>query len=349
MAERSGVGDQGGVVDPVLDRVGDRVQALCRLGFGQTGPRVAGLTDVNQGRGAFSIVVRAELDWPAGGGPADRGPATVVAKLPIDGPNGRAAAAAGAYRREALAYQRILADSPIITPAMYAIDEGGDDTWAFLLEDLSGHRRFDQLVGLPAAEAVAVSKELATFHRLWSDKPDLADLPVRRNTIAGLPEHGLRAGLRALETIWSEDLDDGDRRLYRRLVGGRPRLAERFEAGAVTLCHGDPRADNFAFDAQGRLVLFDWQQMAIQFGEADLAWLSATSLETEVRRAVDRDLIGAYDGDIDRYRLGLALPGLTVLLLAQRETTSERTRRFVATSLRRIAAAVDDLDVLGLT
>jgi hypothetical protein len=137
------------------------------------------------------------------------------------------------------------------------------------------------------------------------------------------------------------------------------------------LCHGDPRADNLVFRESGsrekgnretagrqatdrpaaghqptdQVVLFDWQQMAIQFGEADVAWLAATSLDVEVRRRTERDLVEGYGGSFDRYRLGLALPGLTVLLLAQREATTERTGRFIATSLQRIGAAIADLNI----
>ena len=80
-------------------------------------------------------------------------------------------------------------------------------------------------------------------------------------------------------------------------------------------------------------MLFDWQQIAVQFGEADLAWLMATSLDPEVRRAGHEDLVGAYGADIDRLRLGFVLPGLAALMLAQRTADHPRTRRFIATSL----------------
>lgn len=322
-----------------------QVAALCRSAFGPDGPTITGLTDANRGRGAFSVVLRAELAWP---GSTAAGPSSVVAKLPVGGANGRSAIESGAYDREALAYGSLLPGSPITTPTIFAIDQPGDGTCSLLMEDLSSHRSYDQVTGLPGEAALAVARQLTHFHRAWADDPRLAGLPVRRNTVAGLPGDGLAAGLACLETSWSDVLGPDERDLYRRLVDARPRLAERFAAAPTTLCHGDPRADNFVFDRNGRLVLFDWQQLAVQFGEADLAWLSATSLEVDGRRRLDDDLVNAYGGSRDRYRLGMALPGLAVLLLAQRELGGERTRRFVAVSLKRIAAAVGDLDVPGL-
>ena len=121
--------------------------------------------------------------------------------------------------------------------------------------------------------------------------------------------------------------------------------------GGQTLCHGDPRADNVVFAEDDRAVLFDWQQMAVQFGEADLAWLLSTSTTPETRRDVEADVIASYAlargqnaaTTWERYRLGMVLPGLAVLFLAQRETADERTEQLIATSLERIGIAVDDL------
>jgi hypothetical protein len=79
-----------------------------------------------------------------------------------------------------------------------------------------------------------------------------------------------------------------------------------------------------------------------------VAWLAATSLQTETRRAEEFALLAEIGGDRDRYRLAMALPGLAVLLLAQREIDSERAERFVRTSLSRIAAAVVDLELRTL-
>ncbi len=324
-----------------------QVSDLCQEAFGAD-LEVTSLVDINRGRGAFSSVLLAELRSTRPQGPtrADPGlhptPETVVAKLPIDGPNGRAATVSGAYRREALAYREILLDPAVAVPEAYLVDEPGDGTCSLLLEDLTSHRVADQLDGLDAGDAFAVAQALARFHHGWSDPSRLGDLPVRRNTLTVFEPQALQAGLDSLKSRWAETVSDDERALFARLVAARSALVDSFDAQPPTLCHGDPRADNLVFAGDGQPVLFDWQQMAVQFGEADLAWMAATSLQGDQRRAIERDLIVAAGGSFDRYRLGLALPGLAVLMLAQRDLLTDRAHRSVAVSLRRIASALTD-------
>lgn len=332
------------------------VEGLCREAFQDRAdePSVVALADINRGRGAFSEVLRVGLEWPNGPDPSPTSPPTprpgsVVAKVPVAGPNGRAARASGAYRREALAYRDLLARSPIAHPEPFRVVEADDGACSLVLEDLTDHRSVDQLEGLGPADAIEVAVALSRFHRAWSDPGRLAELAVRRNTLAQLDPAALRTGLQTLGDRWGDVLDDDQRQVYADLVAARSRLIERFEGATPTLCHGDPRADNLFFDrVDGSPILFDWQQMAVQQAEADLAWLSATSLTIGVRRRIERDLVAAAGGDFDRYRAGLALPGLTVLLLAQRELPAARAQRSAATSLARIAAAVADNETARL-
>jgi hypothetical protein len=361
--ERRGTGDMDGGAGQEGDegrRIESSIRALCDRAFGPDVVSITGLDEINRGRGAFSDVWRAGLVWPDGPGigrhPTDTRPGVarddrpdaVVAKLPVGGPNGRAARASGAYRREALAYRELLPRSPIRHPRAFAVVEAGD-ACSLLLEDLTDRRQADQLAGLDADDAARVAEALAHFHRAWAGSDRLAGLAVRRNTLAGLDPEALVAGLDTLAERWGDVLGPDEHRVFADLVRARPGLVERFRTEEPTLCHGDPRADNLVFSPDdGRPILFDWQQLAIQFGEADLAWLAATSLTTEVRRDVEADLVALADGRPERYRLGLALPGLAVLLLAQRELPTERARRYVETTLRRISSALADNETAGL-
>ena len=347
------------------------VTGLCGQAFGANRFQIDRLTDVNLGRGAFSVVLRAELthdpdadhrkpvtsagsakrQTPEPNGASEL-PTSVVAKLPVEGPNGQAAITGGAYAREALAYRSIVQHSPVRTPTLYALQQPADGTSLLLLEDLSPFRAADQLDGLAAGDALEVVSALSRLHQSWQEPGRLADLAVRRNTVAGFAPDALERGLKALTSKWGDEVSQQQRETFSRLVRARQGLVERFEAETPTLCHGDPRADNLAFDdrasqpdGSGSVILFDWQQLAVQFGEADVAWLAATSLAAPVRRTLDEPMIAAYRGDMDRYRLGFALPGLAVLMLAQREFPTERAKRFVSISLQRIAAALDDLEV----
>ncbi|MGF1599517.1 MAG: phosphotransferase family protein [Acidimicrobiales bacterium] len=315
---------------------------------------VVGHGDAGEGRGVFSQVTRVALRWPAG----HDGPASVVLKVPAAGANGIAAARAGAYRREALAYRRVLPSSPVAHPHPYlvetspapgAADDGGErqvEIVHLVLEDLGHHRRVDQVDGLGADDAVAVAVELRRFHDRWAGDAALDDLDVRRATPTALDPAALERGVDVLRTRWADRVDPAAAAALARAFADRAELVARFAAaGPVTLCHGDPRADNLVFGEDGRPVLFDWQQLAVQIGEADLAWLAATSLTVDDRRRADRALVEAYGTTVDRYRAGLVLPALAVLLLVQREADDERTRRFIAASVDRIGTAVADLDL----
>ena len=326
---------------PVTDCEPDGpIPRLIHLAFGPA-CEVVGTEDLNGGRGVFSRVVRAELAW---NGPATHRPPTVAVKLPAPGPNGEAAAATGACRREALAYTRLIPHSPITAPRAWLVHHGPGAAASFVLEDLSGLRVVDQLDGLPPGDALAVAGALARFHRHWARPDRHRNLPLRRAVPAAIPAEALTRGLAALDERWGDVVDGAQRAVFARLVARRAELVAAFTAGPVTVCHGDPRADNVAFAPSGP-VLFDWQQPALQTGAADVAWLAATSLNPETRRALDADLAAAGGCTLDAYRTGLLLPGLAVLLLAQRAADSKRTARFIATSLHRIATAVADFEL----
>ncbi len=314
-------------------------QLLAQAGLGQA----VEVEDAGSERGVFSTVWRVTTE---------RGSDKVIAKLPVDGPNGAAARMSGAYRRELLAYRELLDGPPLHPTCLSAIadDDGGV---AFLLEDLGAHRAVDQLEGLGLVDSLAVVDELAILHRGWADSPGLSSLNVRRSAPSTFDPDQLLVGLEALVG----NVDDRTQQAFVALLDNRSHLLAAFDdVSGSTLCHGDPRADNVVFRSDGRAVLFDWQQLAVQHGEADLAWLLATSVTTATRREAESVVIARYAELIgrttaeatERYRLGLLLPALAVLLLAQREVGEERTARMVATSIDRIAAAVVDLEVAAL-
>lgn len=295
-------------------------------------------TDIGQDRGVFSSVLQVHLQGP-------RLPTTVVAKLPTTGPNGDAARRNGAYKREALAYRQLLdLDTPLQYPHWYGTHELPTGP-ALVLEDLTGNIVVDQLDGLEEKHLRQVIQALAAFHSHSCEHLALHQLDVRRNTPATLNPEALAAGL---DRVPAEA-----REVFGALLARRNELVQEFVAlSEPTLTHGDPRADNLVFrNADLSAVFFDWQQLAVQAGEADLAWLMATSVTPEVRRQTEQGLCQSYsnrrDQDNaetwDRYRTSMLLPGLAVLLLAQRTTSTERGKRMVSTSIHRIGAAVEDL------
>lgn len=333
-----------------------RIDELVRTAFAgrgeagavETDIAVSSVADANHGGGVFSRVFRLELTVTPGSRPLSI-PGSAVAKLPARGANRMAAIRSGAYAREAHCYRYLLIDAGLPVAEVYAVVEHGDGTASFLLQDLTALRWPDQMTGLTPEDAAAVVVALAGFHRRWRhdlDRPEQRHpqlAKVRANTVAGLDHRALATGIRVVEERWARHLSNRQLATLDMVLRHYDDVAAAYGSHrSVTLCHGDPRAANIAFEPGGSAVLVDWQQAARQFGEADLAWLCATSLTAEDRRRCEHDLIREYGGDIDRYRLGLALPAMAVLLLAQRAVDSSRTAVLIATSLERISTAVMD-------
>ncbi len=294
------------------------------------------VTDAGQGRGIFSRVFRVALREGSAA-------MSVIAKLEADGPNGAAAISSGAVAREALAYTTLLEGCAVRRPDLLALQHGDGGSVAFLLEDLGALRAADQLVGLDAADTLAVVDALSGLHRHFASNPPQN---VRTFTPAVFSVGALRAGIEVLGPRWNLSADLVH--VFRSLVDHRDELLDRFRSIPVTLCHGDARADNLVFDSNREAILFDWQQVAVQCGEADLAWLLATSLAAATRQSVSVQLVERYADQMDKVpdavahnlREAFVLPGFAVLMLAQRIPDSERTAQFIQTSVERIALAV---------
>jgi len=328
-----------------MTNLGERTTAALRSVFGDD-TAISSLTAIDHGRGVFSHVMRAEL----GGTPS-----SAAVKLLRSDANGAAAITSGAVAREILAYQQLLpATTSVSAPELFGVSVDERDVPTLVLQDLSGFRHADQVAGLDGDDLRAVAAELIALHTAWAGRAELAELEIRQSTPAHLPTDGLERGAEVLDTKWA-GITAERRSALQALASHRAAAVHAFtNEDAPTLCHGDPRGDNVAFDHDGRAILFDWQQIAVQFGEADLAWLLATSVDRSVRRSVEGDILASYamarrqDAATTwrRYVIGMALPGLAVLMLAQRAVDDERSERLVRTSIERIADAVIDLRVL---
>ncbi len=327
-----------------MTNLGDRTTAAVRTVFGD-GTLIKSIAPIDHGRGVFSHVMRAELDGE---------PSSAAVKLLRADANGAAAITSGAVAREILAYEQLLpATDGVLAPKLFGVSIDERDIPSLVLQDLSTLRHPDQVAGLSDRDVRAVTEELIALHSSWAGRPELDTLGIRRSTPALLPTEGLERGAAMLDTKWA-DVSGERRSALQRLAAHRDAAVLAFSSeGDPTLCHGDPRGDNVAFDHNGRAVLFDWQQVAIQFGESDLAWLLTTSVERDTRRSVEGDIIASYamarrqDAATTwrRYVVGMVLPGLAVLMLAQRTIDDERGHRFVRSSIERIADAVIDLRV----
>ena len=301
------------------------------------GSLIGDITDAGRGRGIFSRVVKVELEQA----PVK----SVIVKAPALGVNGEAGRTSGSYSREALAYRELLPNIAVRTPDCHAVADLGGDPW-FVLEDLSMMGTINQLDGIGHQDAQRLGDVLADLHS--TKVGEVLAVKLRGPGPARFGLETLQLGLRLLSTKWQTEHRVTS--AFERLLEQRDRLIVDFvEAGQETICHGDPRADNVMV-SESEVVLLDWQQISMSFGESDLAWLLSTSCTVADRPMIEGSVLSRYAASIgttlddvsDRYRLGLTRPGLAVLMLCTRDTSDARTEDIVRESLHRIGHALAD-------
>ncbi len=255
--------------------------------------------------GLMGEITRLVLTWDG----EDAGPASIIAKLPSALPDNRELALAmGYYECEHRFYTEVAAGCALRTPrTWFSAADAEQGRYALLIEDLGAYERVDQLDGADLAHAEAVVDALAALHAQWWASPRLADHPW-------LPD-GLGDEVRVYGTLcdgsWpafadvtADVIGDEDRALATRFLERYDAMIDRNLDAPHTLIHRDFRIDNMHFD-DGRPVVFDWGSVGHGGGLYDYAYFVSGSLDTEVRRAHDDDLLA-------RYRDGLAAGGIVV-------------------------------------
>jgi aminoglycoside phosphotransferase (APT) family kinase protein len=259
-------------------------------------------------------------------------------------------------------YTEVASEVPVRRPAALAAVSRLGRGFTLVLEDVAGTGATPGRPGdlLSAEQAGAVVDVLARLHASHWEAPDLDRRlgwlagPVRRledrlGSALAVPlmRHGLR---RAGEAVPAR-LHGPALRYARRRRRAMRVLAE----GPRTLVHHDCHPGNLYWSGAAPGLL-DWQMVRIGEGLGDVAYLLATALAPETRRA-------AQDGLLARYRRALVAAGTPPLdpaCLARRYRahTSYAFEAMVATLavgglmadavatelVRRTAQAVDDLD-----
>ena len=315
------------------------------------------------------IAIVYEDDAGDGGGGRSGGavdaPATLIGKFASPHDETRALLdLAGGYEREVRFYSELASDAGLPTPRCYHAaydDEAG--TCVILMEDMSPAETGDQVAGATLQEARFVVAELARFHaRWWNDEALLGQEWMRPpagfgGRVITLFEEGLPTFLeRAEEFPRLAGLVDRIRKLMPSMVG---QLEGRFGRRPYTLVHGDMRLDNLFLPAgdDGRFAVIDWQGVTLGMAAADLSYLLALSLDIELRRAYEGDLVALYHATlvghgVDDYPLSrlkrdyaeslLSLIAFAVIVSGNLDLTSERGQALADAALRRMDAALDD-------
>lgn len=262
---------------------------------------------IGQERGFTGIVARVNLEYAH---PEPDAPASIVAKFPNAAGDSlstyreaqkRDPAATRRYyercAREVWFYQQLepLGGSP--APRMYY---GGADLdrgrFVLLLEDLSSMRMGDALLGCSSADAGAVLGAIAPFHAYWWNNRQL-------DTFTWLP--GWAGDLDARQARYSQQVKHflerhGDklpvqiRELAFALSPVYREIVAELASGLHTLIHADLHLDNVAFSQADHAKVIDWQGIARGPAAYDLAVFLSGALDTDTRRAAERELLHGY-------------------------------------------------------
>ena len=254
----------------------------------------AGVTGVSVLAADHGTAVRARLQVTGPPGTPDQ----VFAKLTPTRPVERLFNVAMRLgRNEVEVYRRVGAELGEAAPAVYGAASARGRS-VVLMEDLAlRDARFGDVAGsCTPDEARAVARALARFHAAFWESPRFAtDLavfapPAARSVTWG--PHTWRL-LAAIPRRYHDLLPQSVRADAQKLRRQRRAVAEAMREVPLTLVHGDTHRGNICFVGD-RPILFDWQVAAQGPGIKDLAYFAVTSLDTDVRRRIERDLLGEY-------------------------------------------------------
>ena len=266
--------------------------------LGAVAIRSAEVESIGRGTGLLCQLARITLEYEPSG---PSGPRTLVAKMASEDAETRGMVSLFRfYEREVRFYEELAAALPIATPRCYATSfdpERGD--FAILLEDLSALRAPDQLAPGSADDARLVADALVTLHTRWWNDDSLA----RFEWLIPVDHEVNKLGLGLYAQAWPSFVERlGDRMPRAALAVGERlgahllTLLEDLAQSPRTVCHGDVRLDNIFFGPgdPSAPILIDWQIAGRGVGTYDLAYFMSQSLDPDVRRASEREILARY-------------------------------------------------------
>ena len=263
------------------------------------------------GLGLLGEVTRLHLTYASGGD--DSRPATLIAKTQSPAPeNVFVAQAMGFYHREVSFYRELAGTIDIRTPQCFDADIAAEGTpFVLLLEEITGARGIDQIVGATRADAEAVIDQAVVLHARFWDNEDLHALewlpPINTPLFLAAGAMAEQKLPRYLE-YWDGKAPGDALAFVREMTPHYPQLLDWWvDQGQPTFAHMDYRADNFLFGGSaGRdaVTVLDWQLSVRGAGVWDIANFLAGSVTLDDRRAWEHELVR-------RYYEGLAAAGIT--------------------------------------
>jgi Phosphotransferase enzyme family len=266
------------------------------------------VSHMGDGVGILGEVARVHLTYESG----QSGPATLVAKCQsLFAENIFIAQMMGFYSREVSFYNQLARTVSLRVPRCYYAEcaEAGAP-FILLIEEVTGARMIDQVVGATLAECEQIIDVAVALHSAFWEAPELYALtwlPPMNNDLYKGAVGLVVAKMGAFTSKWEGRLP-ADALAWADAT--TPRYADMVDwwvtRGNATLAHTDFRADNFLFGGSagdGVVTLLDFQLLTRHVGVWDVSNFLSMSITTENRRDWERPLL-------ERYHRGLVAAGV---------------------------------------
>jgi hypothetical protein len=294
-------------------------------------------------------------------------PKTFVIKLPAQDDTVRDRVTIG-YRSECAFYMTVADHVRVPTPRCFYCEITEDAMeYALLLADQAPAVQGDQIEGCGEQEALLTVGALAGLHGpswcdpFWLDLPGLAFPRPDEASAKGLGDVAKMSADITLAKL-GDRMSAEDRETFTAAMGlVTPWLLT--ERDRFALLHGDYRLDNLLFDPdRTQVTVVDWQTLGVGLPARDLAYFTATSLNSQLRLTIEKDLVDEYYRTLldygvtgyepetcwRDYRLGMTQALLISALGFAFATATERGDDMVLAMLRRGCQAIRDLGTLEL-
>jgi hypothetical protein len=321
----------------------------------------AEIEQIGVGIGVSSALYRARLT-------GDGCPETVVVKLPaLDEAAVFTSTVLRMYTREAGFFDELAHQAPLRIPICHHTSVDHETSqFVLVMEDIGGLRGVDQIEGMSIPDAERAVDGLAAWHATWWRQA------------AALAETGLTVSLgdeiykAVLPLVFGEGWEKLTQELEvpasilavgPRWVAAMPRLLDGLAEEPTTMTHGDFRADNLFFEADGSVAAVDFQLIGTGRAAYDLAYFVTQSITSEDASQHERALFdrwiaalvaaGVPEDDLatawEDYRAA-ALFCLVYPVVAWRgmNVNDPRQAGLARTMLERFDRAVAELDLAAL-
>tara|TARA_A100001037_G_scaffold79222_1_gene71169 strand:+ start:172 stop:1248 length:1077 start_codon:yes stop_codon:yes gene_type:complete len=258
---------------------------------------------IGEGVGLMGDIYRVELDYASN----ESGlPPSVVVKLPSSfEENRQQGVALGMFEAEVKFYDELGEATGTGLPDIhFAAINSGTAEFVIVMEDLCDLTMVDQASGMSERQALAAVRVLAKIHAAWWEKVQVEELEWIPSMVGPRVEYVdqvLPEIYPAYAAIFEPSLPEGGAELLQLFSKSYLKLnAALAERAPWTLAHQDYRVENMLFGNANNdeVTVIDWQGIGRGPGAYDLAYLLGGSMETEMRRSNERDLVAAYHTEL---------------------------------------------------